>query len=66
MLDYRILRNSAKCLECNEEVVSQHRHDYVKCSCGNITVDGGKDYLKRSCRDMSKILDTSITESNDK
>ena len=55
-----ILRNSAKCLSCKEEIESRHRHDYVSCSCGNVSVDGGKDYLKRSVRDSSLYQDTSM------
>jgi len=55
-----IIRNSAKCLECNEEIESRHRHDYVKCSCGAIAVDGGKDYLKRSVLPGKNYQDTSI------
>lgn len=43
-----ITRNSARCLDCGDEIVSVHRHDFVTCSCGNVSVDGGKDYLKRS------------------
>jgi len=55
-----IVRNSAKCLDCNEEIESRHRHDFVRCSCGNIAVDGGKDYLKRSYMDKARVQDTSI------
>lgn len=57
-----ILRNSAKCLNCNEEIESKHRHDFVSCYCANLQVDGGHDYIKRNFRD--KYLETSI-ESND-
>lgn len=57
-----ILRNSAKCLNCNEEIESKHRHDFTTCKCGNLSVDGGPDYLKRNFRD--KYLETSV-ESND-
>lgn len=42
-----IVRNSAKCLDCNTEIESTHRHDLKSCSCGNVFVDGGKDYLRR-------------------
>jgi len=58
----KIIRNSAKCLNCNEEVESKHRHDFARCSCGNIAVDGGRDYLKRSFGSLGPIEDTSITE----
>ena len=55
-----IIRNSAMCLACNEEIESRHRHDFVRCSCGNVMVDGGKDYLKRGVVDGTKYKDTSI------
>jgi len=45
--------NSAKCLKCGDTIVSASRHDFVTCSCGNLSVDGGHDYLKRSVRDGS-------------
>lgn len=43
----RLTRNSALCLVCNEEIVSTHRHDFKKCSCGNVGVDGGLAYQRR-------------------
>jgi len=42
-----IIRNSVKCLKCGDGIESVHRHDFKYCSCGNIAVDGGKDYLRR-------------------
>lgn len=57
-----ISRNSAMCLECNTEIVSTHRHDFVSCPCGNVHVDGGNDYMKRGVRDFNKYRDTSIYE----
>jgi hypothetical protein len=61
MEKFKIVRNSALCLICNEEIKSRTRHDFVKCSCGNVCVDGGKDYLRRSVKDLSKYKDTSVT-----
>jgi hypothetical protein len=43
--------NAAKCLKCGDTIMSTSRHDFVTCSCGNLSVDGGHDYLKRSVRD---------------
>jgi hypothetical protein len=34
------------CLVCSDTIISQHRHDYKSCSCGNVQVDGGSDYAK--------------------
>lgn len=47
-------KNKAKCLSCGDVIESTHRHDYVRCSCGNLAVDGGHDYLKRNCRDITQ------------
>lgn len=35
-----------KCLVCNDIIQSTHVHDFVRCSCGAIFVDGGSDYLR--------------------
>src|SRR6266851_2274887 len=42
------MRNRAKCKLCEDIIESKHRHDYVSCICGEISVDGGQD-LQR-CR----------------
>lgn len=60
----RIIENSAKCLKCGDKIISKHRHDYVTCSCGNISVDGGLDYCRRSFKDMKTWIDTSIWEDD--
>jgi len=60
-----IIRNSAKCLVCGDEIESKHRHDFVWCSCQNLAVDGGKDYLKRSGGHKGGILETSIFKEKD-
>ena len=44
----RIKRNAVRCNKCNDEIESTFRHDFVTCSCGNVSVDGGFDYIKRS------------------
>lgn len=63
MMKHKIIENKAKCLKCGDIIESIDRHDYVQCSCGNISVDGGKDYLKRSYRDgMDTWIDMSISE----
>lgn len=60
-----IIRNSARCRKCGDEIESKHRHDWVACSCGAIFVDGGKSYLRRGAADPSDLEDTSITEGED-
>jgi ribosomal protein S27AE len=46
MADRRITRNAAKCVNCGDVVESIHRHDFVRCNCGDIFVDGGLDYVR--------------------
>lgn len=57
--NYKIVRNSATCLLCGDEIESKHRHDYVSCKCGEIFVDGGKDYIRRGAGDFNNLKDTS-------
>lgn len=46
--DQVILFNKAMCDNCHEVIHSKSVHDYVTCSCGNLSVDGGNAYLKRN------------------
>lgn len=39
-----VLRNSVQCLNCNQSIISTHRHDFVRCDCGQSFVDGGTFY----------------------
>lgn len=52
-----ILRNEAMCLICNEVLVSKHKHDCRRCTCGNLLIDGGKSYLRRSVLYPEKFLE---------
>lgn len=55
----KIIRNSARCLHCKQEVVSHHTHDFKKCECGSVAVDGGKEYIRR-VGIIHSYIDTSI------
>jgi len=56
---YVTTRNAAKCNKCGDEIESVHRHDFNRCTCGAIAVDGGTDYLKRAYTDRTDILELS-------
>lgn len=57
-----ILRNAAECARCGDVIESKHRHDFVTCKCGAISVDGGKAYLKRAARwDVDDVIERSET-----
>ena len=56
----RILRNSAICLDCNDEIISKFTHDFVTCKCGNLSVDGGSSYLKRNYNNIDSYKEISV------
>jgi len=54
-----IISNQAQCRKCGDVIFSSHVHDYVECSCGEVMVDGGNDYLRRSVG--PNFIDMSLT-----
>ena len=50
------MRNRAKCKKCESIIESLHHHDYVSCACGEISVDGGKDYCRCRAIDWNNFL----------
>ena len=57
-----IKRNRAVCFICDTIIESKHVHDFVTCKCGNVSVDGGRDYIRRAFEDSSKFADMSEFE----
>jgi hypothetical protein len=40
--------NCIVCPSCKDVIFSRSRHDFHWCSCGEVAVDGGFDYIKMS------------------
>ena len=55
----KITTNKAKCLLCNDIIESRSHHDFVTCKCGNLSVDGGHEYLKRAGVDLDQYEELS-------
>lgn len=36
----------AQCVKCGDYIRSTHRHDYITCFCGAISIDGGAAYTR--------------------
>ncbi len=53
-----IITNSIRCNLCQHRIESIHRHDFVTCKCGNCSVDGGTDYLRRVGKDYTELSET--------
>lgn len=51
----KLILNRAKCLNCRDIIISYFRHDFNTCSCGQVSVDGGLDYAKRSGTDYQEM-----------
>lgn len=54
-----IIRNRAECAKCHDVIESTHRHDYRRCKCGAIAVDGGRAYIRRAFSDEADIIELS-------
>lgn len=60
----RIIKNSIKCNLCGDIIISASRHDFVTCTCGTCSVDGGNDYLRRTYRNSREDF-TELSEFED-
>lgn len=60
-----ITRNAAMCQLCLDIIESRHTHDYVSCKCGEISLDGGRSYLRRRAKDFNNLTDLSEYDEED-
>ena len=56
-------RNRARCKKCGDIIESKYRHDFVTCTCGTISVDGGDDYFRwiGNPEDFEEMNDTDAS-----
>lgn len=60
----KIIINKAKCRLCGEVLISEHRHDWKQCRCGELSIDGGNDYIRRVVKtDLANIIELSEKET---
>jgi hypothetical protein len=59
-----IIENVVTCMACGDRIFSKHRHDFVTCTCGAVSVDGGQEYLRR-VGDFSNAMDHSWSLPDD-
>lgn len=43
----RIIRNAIRCKHCGDIIESKRSHEFRRCKCGDVYVDGGLDYPRR-------------------
>lgn len=56
-----------QCLACGDVIFSRARHDFHHCSCGEIFIDGGFDYMRIGYHNLNQPpkeieLDLDMTE----
>ena len=61
----KLIRNRAQCRKCNDIIESKHRHDFVRCKCGSIFIDGGLEYLRGGAKDLNDIIDLCEYDSEE-
>jgi len=53
-----------KCYKCGDIIYSRARHDYHSCSCEEIAIDGGFDYVRMNFKTKTpKIVTKHISAS---
>ena len=60
-----IIKNAIQCKKCGDIIESTNVHDFVTCSCGACSVDGGHDYFRR-CGNLEDMIDLTVIEPDDK
>lgn len=60
-----VVDNRIKCRLCGDIIVSTHVHDYRRCKCGEIAVDGGHDYARRTAKDLNNIIEMTVYQDED-
>jgi len=58
----KIVCNKVQCKNCNDIIESTHHYDFVTCSCKNVSVDGGHDYLRRLWKEDNSYIELSEYE----
>lgn len=57
-----IIKNMAQCSKCKDVIVSTHVHDFRRCSCEHVFVDGGLEYLRRGSEGpLDDIVELSVS-----
>lgn len=71
----KLIRNAARCKKCGIVIESKYTHDFVRCACGSIFVDGGLSYSRGGwpsgdindwVEDLCEYEETEGEKSNDK
>lgn len=65
MIMKKLIENKEQCKLCGDILISKSTHNKKSCSCGNLTVDGGMDYIKRNWKQKDSFIELSV-ETNER
>lgn len=53
------------CRKCGDRIFSRAQHDFHPCSCGNVCVDGGFEYMRYLWKDgeIPKLVEMEIEQT---
>jgi hypothetical protein len=59
-----------RCKKCNDIIESVHVHDFKKCKCGKVMIDGGDEYLRFGWpegdpKDYVEVIEDVPEDTND-
>lgn len=60
----KIIKNCIQYKACGKVIESKSRHDFMTCSCGVCSVDGGFEYLQRAAETRDIFVEMSQFEED--
>ena len=60
----KIIKNCIQCKVCGKVIESKLRNDFMTCSCGRCSVDGGLEYLRRVAETSDIFVEMSQFEED--
>lgn len=61
MIIEHIISNRVQCNNCKDIIQSEWGHHFLTCKCGDVSVDGGRNYLRRVFKEKGCYTDMSET-----
>lgn len=56
MMTNHIKHNKLACRLCGDIIESTHRHDFKYCKCGEIGIDGGREYIRCGANNINNVI----------
>ncbi len=54
-----VIKNTIQCRKCGDIIESTQEHEFRRCKCGAVAVDGAFKYLRR-CGNLEDMIELSV------